>query len=87
MVAPTAFTFNVEAAQDNHFMHAESAGGDIGASVRSEILKEFAGLYKAGARTACPMRVLSWRTARVRHDADSWSQYIAAPAAAAAAAA
>ena len=27
MVAPTAFTFNEQAAQDNHFMHAINSGG------------------------------------------------------------
>ncbi len=30
MVAPTAFTFNEQAAQDNHFMHAINSGGEVG---------------------------------------------------------
>ena len=29
MVAPTAFTFNEQAAQDNHFMHAINSGGEV----------------------------------------------------------
>jgi len=43
MVAPTAFTFNQQAAQDNYFMTSidESSGG----LVTQQVCREFAGLY------------------------------------------
>ncbi|KAK9797387.1 hypothetical protein WJX73_009806 [Symbiochloris irregularis] len=46
MVAPTAFGFNDQAAQDNHFMHAStgSSEADPGAHTRT-VLQEFAGLH------------------------------------------
>lgn len=46
MVAPTAFGFNDQAAQDNHFMHAStgSSEADSGAHTRT-VLREFAGLH------------------------------------------
>ncbi|KAK9815839.1 hypothetical protein WJX72_010576 [[Myrmecia] bisecta] len=46
MVAPTAFGFNDQAAQDNRFMHsAAGASGQPGGSTRQRVLREFAGLY------------------------------------------
>ena len=49
MVAPTAFGFNEQAAQDNHFMHAGSGGGVADPSrnpgVTRTVLQEFAGLH------------------------------------------
>ena len=44
MVAPTAFTFNEQAAQDNSFMHA-STSEHSGNNVAATVLKEFSGLY------------------------------------------
>ena len=48
MVAPTAFGFNAQAAQDNSFMHgAPGTGADSPASpgVTATVLREFAGLH------------------------------------------
>jgi hypothetical protein len=58
MVAPTAFGFNEQAAQDNSFMHDESGGGggkggdgsngnDGPTSLTRQVLREYAGLYRA----------------------------------------
>ena len=44
MVAPTAFVFNQQAAEDNAFMNTET-GALIEGSVTRQVLKEFAGLY------------------------------------------
>lgn len=44
MVAPTAFGFNEQAAQDNSFMHAAARPGE-GSSLTCQVLKEFAGLH------------------------------------------
>lgn len=44
MVAPTAFGFNEQAAQDNSFMRAAEAAGS-GSALAQEVLKEYAGLY------------------------------------------
>ena len=38
MVAPTAFTFNEQAAQDNHFMHAINSGGEVQPTATSGML-------------------------------------------------
>ena len=49
MVAPTAFGFNDQAAQDNHFMHAGSGGGSAAPQdtprVTQTVLREFAKLH------------------------------------------
>ena len=45
MVAPTAFTFNQQAAADNRFMHASSEASS-GSSVGSRVLAEHNGLYE-----------------------------------------
>lgn len=47
MVAPTAFGFNEQAAQDNSFMHAGEAASEGGSPLTRQVLKEFAGLYRA----------------------------------------
>jgi len=44
MVAPTAFGFNEQAAQDNSFMHAASKPGE-GSALTRQVLKEYAGLH------------------------------------------
>lgn len=46
MVAPTAFGFNEQAAQDNSFMHAAAKPGE-GSGLTREVLREFAGLHRA----------------------------------------
>ena len=48
MVAPTAFGFNEEAAQDNSFMHDGVPGEDDSSAgqVRAKVLREFAGLHR-----------------------------------------
>jgi len=48
MVAPTAFGFNSQAAQDNTFMHS-TVGGEAAppaSQVTAQVLKEFAGLHR-----------------------------------------
>ncbi|GFR43262.1 hypothetical protein Agub_g4323 [Astrephomene gubernaculifera] len=45
MVAPTAFGFNEQAAQDNSFMHAASKPGEGGGQLTRQVLREFAGLH------------------------------------------
>lgn len=45
MVAPTAFGFNEEAAQDNSFMHS-AASPEQGSDVTRTVLQEYAGLYR-----------------------------------------
>jgi hypothetical protein len=45
MVAPTAFGFNQQAAQDNHFMHSSAKGMPDAESVTRRVLREFAGLH------------------------------------------
>jgi len=59
MVAPTAFGFNEQAAQDNSFMHeaprageqgggeGEQGGGGGGSALTRQVLREYAGLYRA----------------------------------------
>lgn len=49
MVAPTAFGFNEQAAQDNSFMHDAAAEAGAGASslLTRQVLREYAGLYRA----------------------------------------
>jgi hypothetical protein len=48
MVAPTAFGFNPQAAQDNSFMHDAAEAGHGGASVLTrQVLREYSGLYRA----------------------------------------
>lgn len=49
MVAPTAFGFNAQAAEDNFFMHANAGGGGSGSppSLPAAALSEFAGLHRA----------------------------------------
>lgn len=42
MVAPTAFVFNEQAAQDNTFMHGQTGAGN---SVTAAVLREFAALH------------------------------------------
>ncbi|GIL62309.1 hypothetical protein Vafri_16587 [Volvox africanus] len=44
MVAPTAFGFNEQAAQDNSFMHAAAKPGE-GNDLTRQVLREFAGLH------------------------------------------
>mmetsp|Transcript_6 Transcript_6/g.8 ORF Transcript_6/g.8 Transcript_6/m.8 type:complete len:487 (-) Transcript_6:423-1883(-) len=44
MVAPTAFGFNEQAAQDNSFMHKASKPGE-GSELTRQVLKEYAGLH------------------------------------------
>jgi hypothetical protein len=48
MIAPTAFGFNDQTAQDNSFMHASREGGstDAGSDVTQHVLREFSGLYR-----------------------------------------
>ncbi|KAL3139071.1 hypothetical protein ABBQ32_005868 [Trebouxia sp. C0010 RCD-2024] len=48
MVAPTAFGFNDQTAQDNSFMHASREGGstEAGSDVTQHVLREFSGLYR-----------------------------------------
>lgn len=48
MVAPTAFGFNEQTAQDNSFMHASRDGGSThaGSDVTHHVLREFSGLYR-----------------------------------------
>lgn len=49
MVAPTAFGFNSEAAEDNYFMHDTLNGGKgtaPGTEVTNRVLQEFSGLYR-----------------------------------------
>lgn len=43
MVAPTAFIFNDQAAQDNTFMNTKSGDGNV--NVTEQVLKEFSDLY------------------------------------------
>lgn len=60
MVAPTAFTFNEQAALDNHFMNrVGEKGANIGASVREKVLREFADLYRVLTEDA-GVRVHLW---------------------------
>jgi hypothetical protein len=51
MVAPTAFVFNAQAAQDNSFMNT-ATGEALGEPVTRRVLKEFAGLYEVLAERA-----------------------------------
>ncbi len=44
MVAPTAFGFNEQAAQDNSFMHSAAKPGE-GTELTRAVLREFAGLH------------------------------------------
>lgn len=44
MVAPTAFGFNEQAAQDNFFMNKAPKPGE-GTDLTSEVCREFAGLH------------------------------------------
>ena len=44
MVAPTAFGFNEQTAQDNHFMHSAAEAGKSEALVDT-VTREFAGLH------------------------------------------
>ena len=48
MIAPTAFGFNDQTAQDNSFMHASMEGGstEAGSDVTQHVLTEFSGLYR-----------------------------------------
>lgn len=48
MVAPTAFGFNEEAAQDNTFMHGDVSDDSQSdpRGVRATVLQEFAGLHR-----------------------------------------
>lgn len=54
MVAPTAFGFNPQAAQDNSFMHSSTsaAGSDtpddalLPSQVTAKVLEEYSGLYR-----------------------------------------
>ena len=48
MIAPTAFGFNDQTAQDNSFMHASREGGstEAGSDVTQHVLQEFSGLYR-----------------------------------------
>ena len=48
MIAPTAFGFNDQTAQDNSFMHASRDGGstEAGSDVTQHVLREFSGLYR-----------------------------------------
>ena len=49
MVAPTAFGFNHEAAEDNYFMNDTLKGGKgtaPGTEVTNRVLQEFSGLYR-----------------------------------------
>lgn len=43
MVSPTAFGFNEQTAQDNHFMHQTADTG--GGSVAAQVVREFAALH------------------------------------------
>ncbi|KFM24395.1 hypothetical protein F751_3113 [Auxenochlorella protothecoides] len=53
MVAPTAFGFNEQAAQDNTFMHTGAgAASDAGPSVTHRVVREFAGLHRELADVA-----------------------------------
>ncbi|KAG2502170.1 hypothetical protein HYH03_000657 [Edaphochlamys debaryana] len=52
MVAPTAFGFNEQAAQDNSFMHAAAKPGEGGNELTRQVLREFAGLHHALTQVA-----------------------------------
>ncbi|KXZ48175.1 hypothetical protein GPECTOR_30g271 [Gonium pectorale] len=52
MVAPTAFGFNEQAAQDNSFMHAAAKPGEGGNALTRQVLREFAGLHHALTQVA-----------------------------------
>ena len=62
MVAPTAFGFNAQAAQDNSFMHSSVSSqqaANPGSTVTDAVLQEFAGLYRelAEVRPLLPARL------------------------------
>ena len=48
MVAPTAFEFNAQTAQDNSFMHSSADGQTASpdSAIARTVLREFAGLYR-----------------------------------------
>ena len=59
MVAPTAFGFNSEAAEDNYFMNDTLKGGKgtaPGTEVTNRVLQEFSGLY----RELTEVRLAGW---------------------------
>ena len=74
MVAPTAFTFNEQAAQDNKFMHSSAASTDAGphttavdssgpgaaaaAEVSRRVLQEHKGLYQQLAQVLCLLHIV-----------------------------
>ena len=45
MVAPTAFVFNQQAAQDNSFMNTTTSDDSLSTAVTRQVLKEFSDLY------------------------------------------
>lgn len=66
MVAPTAFGFNEQTAQDNHFMHEAAHAGDSksGALVET-VTREFAGLHHVlsevhGVHLGSSLPLLPW---------------------------
>jgi hypothetical protein len=69
MVAPTAFTFNEQAALDNHFMNKKTDGGGAGGvkgGVREQVLREYSALYRE-LTDAAGVNVHLWAHAE-KHD-------------------
>ncbi|KIY97987.1 hypothetical protein MNEG_9977 [Monoraphidium neglectum] len=67
MVAPTAFGFNEQAAQDNAFMHASTKAQEGGNPLTNQVLREFAGLHRqltdwAGVRVSLMQHAVSHGT-------------------------
>lgn len=63
MVSPTAFGFNEQTAQDNHFMHQTADTGG-GGSVAEQVVREFAALHHQlsevhGAHSSTPQPPVS----------------------------
>ena len=56
MVAPTAFGFNDQAAQDNSFMHSSTHGRQAapGSGITDEVLRGFAGLHRELSEVSAP---------------------------------
>lgn len=67
MVAPTAFGFNEQAAQDNSFMHEGERAAEGGSALTRQVLREFAGLHRqltesAGVNVALMQHAVSHGT-------------------------
>ncbi|GBF99812.1 hypothetical protein Rsub_12565 [Raphidocelis subcapitata] len=67
MVAPTAFGFNEQAAQDNSFMHAGESAAEGGSALTRQVLREFSALHRqltdfAGVRVSLMQHAVSHGT-------------------------